>query len=161
MILVETSVCCYPEAMINTIIFDWGRTLYNNETGDLFPETIEVLGYCTDKYELGMVSLVSDGKIKARMEKVNSFNLNKYFSFSLFDTENKDKLFQEALIKLNLKPEEIMVVDDRIKRMSWPIQNGLKTCWLKRGKFANEVPDIETGEPTFIITNLKEVLNHI
>ena len=146
---------------IKAIIFDWGRTLYNRETGEPFPEAYEVLEYCSKNYRLAIVSLGLLGDMEERIEKINKFKFDKYFEFISFTTTNKDTAFRDSTTKFNLEPKEILIVDDRIFRLIWPMANGFKTCWLKQGKFAGELPTLETGNPTFTILNLKELHNII
>ena len=139
---------------IKAIIFDWGRTLYNRETGEPFPEAYEVLEYCSKNYRLAIVSLGLLGDMEERIEKINKFKFDKAYNVSR-------TAFRDSTTKFNLEPKEILIVDDRIFRLIWPMANGFKTCWLKQGKFAGELPTLETGNPTFTILNLKELHNII
>ncbi len=144
--------------MIKAIIFDWGRTIYDKENEKLFSETKEVLKYCSKKYILAIVSLAIDGDIEGRFKKMDEYDIRQYFKFALFHISDKDSLFRNAVGNLNFPPSEILVVDDRMKRIGWPIKNGCKTIWIKKGKFENELPDEITGKPTFVVKSLVEIL---
>lgn len=146
--------------MIKGIIFDWGRTLYDNEREELFPETEEVLKNLSKIYQLAIVSLAKDGNFEKRWKIIKGKDLGKYFKSTLFTQDDKDKLYVDTLEKMKLKPNEVVVIDDRIIRgVAWGNKHGAKTVWIKKGKFSNELPDEVTGAPTFIINNLKEVLD--
>ena len=145
--------------MIKAIIFDWGRTIYDKENRKLFPETQSVLEYCFKKYNLSIVSLATDNDIEGRFELINRFGIGKYFKLILFHLADKESLLRNAIGNLNLKPEDIIVIDDRIKRLSFPIKIGCKTIWIKKGKFSDEEPDSESGKPDYIVESLEEVLN--
>jgi FMN phosphatase YigB (HAD superfamily) len=125
---------------IEAIIFDWGRTIYDKDNEQLFSETEAVLEYCSRKYTLCIVSLAIDGDIELRFQRIDDFKIRKYFKFALFNISDKDSLFRIAIGNLGIKADKILVVDDRIKRLTWPIQNGCRTCWIQKGKFANELP---------------------
>ncbi len=144
--------------MKKLIIFDWGRTLYNPETKDIFGETIPTLDYLKPKYRLAIVSLVVNGDIESRREILNKNKLEKYFELISFTTEDKDALYKETLRKLGVDAKEAIIVDDRVIRgIKWGNQNATTTIWLQKGKFENELPDAETGTPTFTIKNLREI----
>ncbi|MDE1827720.1 MAG: HAD family hydrolase [Candidatus Micrarchaeota archaeon] len=140
------------------IIFDWGRTLYDKENEKLFPETVEVLDFCSKKYDLAIVSLATDNQIEGRFAKLDRFDLRKYFKLALFHASDKDSLFRNAVGNLNLPPEQVLVVDDRARRLGWAIKSGCRTIWIRRGKFSSETPDAETGTPNFTVDSLKEIL---
>ncbi len=146
---------------IKAIIFDWGRTIYDKDNEVLFPETREVLEYCSKKYKLVIISLAVDGDIEGRFAIMDKFDIRKYFEFALFHVSDKESLGRNALGNINLPPEQILAVDDRMKRMSWAISRGLKTVWIQKGKFADELPDEDTGQPTHTIYSLKELINLI
>ncbi|MDE1846626.1 MAG: HAD family hydrolase [Candidatus Micrarchaeota archaeon] len=139
------------------IIFDWGRTLYDKENGRLFPETKEVVESCAKKYELAIVSLSVDGDIEDRFEKLKNYDLRKSFRFALFHPSDKDTLFRNAIGNLDLEAREVMIVDDRIKRLRWGIENGCQTIWIRKGKYAGELPNGE-GNPTYTVDSLREIL---
>ncbi len=144
--------------MIKAIIFDWGRTLYDKENERLFPETNKVLTYCGKRYKLAIVSLAVDGDIEGRFRLIDEYTIREHFQFMLFHEKDKDSLFRNALGNFGLAPKQVLVVDDRMKRLQWAIQQGCKTVWIKKGKFSKEEPDAITGFPTHTITSLQELL---
>ena len=142
------------------ILFDFGRTLFDTENNLLFPQTIDVLKYCERRYRLGLVSIARNG-ICERANQIAHLGLRKHFFVIRLGVENKDALYEGAVLAVGLPPEEITVVDDRIKRLGWPIKNKCRVIWLKKGKFADELPNEQTGFPSHIIENIAEVLKFV
>ena len=147
--------------MIKAIIFDWGRTIYDKENEELFLETKKVLQHCFEKYDLALVSLAIDDDIEGRFNKIDEYDIRKYFKFMLFHVSDKNSLFRNAIGNLKLKPQEILVVDDMMRRLAFPISLGCQTIWVRKGKFAIEDPNDKTGNPNHIVSCLAEILNII
>lgn len=144
---------------IKAIIFDWGRTIYDTENHHLFPAVKSILEYLHTKYKLALVSLVKTGTIDERWQIIETNDLKKYLASILFTETDKDTLYHETLKTLNLRGSEVCVVDDRtIRGVAWGNKHGAMTIWLKKGKFANELANAETGAPTYIIHELNELL---
>lgn len=144
--------------MMKAIIFDWGRTLYENENQQVFPEAAEVLEHLSKKYILALVSLIPEGTVEVRKEVINRSGLAKHFASIALTLDNKDAMYEMTLKRLALKPEEVVIVDDRVIRgIKWGNRNGAKTVWLKKGKFSAELPNSDTGEPTHTIENLSQL----
>ncbi len=142
------------------IIFDWGRTLYDNDNDCLFPGVPELLEYLSNRYRLAVVSLTSQGEaaIQKRWQIIRENGLEKHFSSILFTSEDKDKLYEETLRGLGVSPEEVVIVDDRtVRGIKFGNSRGAKTIWLKKGKFRDELPNKETGEPDYIISDIVEI----
>lgn len=143
------------------IIFDLGRTLYDVDNKRLFTDTIKTLEYLYKKYDLVIVALATAGqsKIIERLEIIKENNLEKYFKEILFSIDNKDALYAKVLNKSNLKPEEILIVDDRVVRgIKFGNNVGTKTCWVQNGKFSLELPTKGTKYPDFTIKSIGELL---
>ncbi len=144
--------------MIKGVIFDWGRTIWDTDHKRPFPETKAVLEYCVKKYTLAIVSIAGDGNIEQRYAWLDQYDLRKYFQFALFHPTDKDVLYRIAFGNLQIPPNDITVVDDRVQRMTIPIRAGCTTLWLHKGKFAHELPDPLIGYPTHEITALSDVI---
>ena len=143
--------------IVRSIMFDWGRTLYDSENQVPFSETEKVLQFLSKLYLLVIVSLVSDGNIEKRMQVLQACGIERYFSAVYFAQKDKDSLYATALANLGLLAREVAIVDDRVVRgIRWGNSCGATTIWLRRGKFRDEEPNEETGEPTYVISNLEE-----
>ncbi len=148
--------------MDKAIIFDWGRTLYNSETKKEFPEAEKVLRYCKERgYRLAVVSLVNaqaNATLKERTDSVENSPLRKYFEIALITDKNKDDILDAVVKHLGLPRESVYIVDDRVIRgIRYGNAHGHPTIWFQNGKFANELPDEATGQPTHIIHSLHEL----
>ena len=146
--------------MKKLVIFDWGRTLFNPETSKLFPDTVEVLECLSQKYTLAIVALATAGeeKIQERLQFIKENDLERYFASILFDVSDKDSLYVKTLKDLNITSEETVIIDDRVLRgVDWGNKNGATTVWFQNGKFANELPNNNTGEPDYIVHSLLEI----
>lgn len=154
---------------IRGVIFDWGRTLFDNKSGGFFPETPHVVDFLRKTYPLAIVSVLGDTKegekglssVQGRLDALEKSGLRDRFDRVLFTEDKKGK--PELICKVVMdswrrKPEEILIVDDRMLQLAWPIRLGFQTAWLMRGKFAEEFPDDETGNPGLVITSLTDLL---
>lgn len=150
---------------IKAIIFDWGRTLFDPDTRLVLSDSEEVLSYCKQKgYIICVVSLVRPPTtISEREEQIGALSLGKFITyFEVTDAREKDEVLDELIKKLSLPKEEILMVDDRVvKSIKYGNKNGHPTVWLQKGTFANELPNEETGTPTFTINSLSELKNII
>lgn len=149
---------------IRAIIFDWGRTLYESETKKEFPEADNVLAQCAKRsYRLALVSLVSvhaNATLEERKKQIEHSPLRNYFEMVVVTDTDKDKSFDEVVRALNLPPEEVLIVDDRtVRGIKYGNLRGHPTVWLRKGKFADELPNEETKQPTFTIHSLEELLD--
>lgn len=140
--------------MQKAIIFDYNRTLFNPESGVLFFGVKEILEhYQEKKYTL---FLVAKGD-KERKEQIKSLGLNAYFKKIIVNPEKTKSDFEECM-KACEEEVEFYVVGDRIKReILFGNQCGMKTIWLKRGKFKNETPEKIEEEAHYIISSIQEI----
>ncbi len=146
------------------IIFDWGRTLYDSDHAALFPEAVRVVERLSARYALAIVALITRGDFETAEEErraiLRASGLEQHFSSPLFAPADKDSLYPLALRRLCLSPREVAIVDDRVIRgVRWGNRAGATTIWLRRGQFAQELPDEETGAPTHTIANLVQLLD--
>ena len=150
---------------IKAIIFDWARTLYDVENNKEFEEAKDILEYCKKKnYRLALVSLVENGEsvvgtsLQTRNRQIDNSPLKIYFEKILTTEGDKNLLLEEMVNYFKLPNEEVLIVDDRVVRgIKYGNKNNHPTVWLQRGRFSNELPNSETGHPTFIIKSLSEL----
>jgi FMN phosphatase YigB (HAD superfamily) len=147
--------------MIRAIIFDWGRTLYDSEGEALFPGVPEMLANLSHRYMLAIVSLVSgdyDVRVAQRGAVLRDADLERYFAAIRFVPSDKDRAYEEAMAAPGVRPDELAIVDDRALRgIAWGNRHGATTIWLRRGRFAAELPDATTGAPTHTIGDVTKV----
>ena len=152
---------------IKAIIFDWGRTLFDIDTKKEISDSEDVLLYCKQKgYKICVASLarpLTSENTEERKKQIETSSLYKYLDMlEATEAKEKDELLDKLVEKLNISREEILIVDDRIvKSIKYGNKNGHPTVWLQAGKFSNELPNDETGIPTFTIKTLSELKNII
>lgn len=155
--------------MIKAIIFDWSRTLYDSEGNKEFPEAMDILEYCKEKkYRLTLVSLVSSDEsipgttLESRNQQIYGSPLKTYFEKISITDSDKDLAFGETAKYLGFPNEEVLIVDDRtIRGVRYGNKNGHQTVWIQKGRFSDELPNAETGVPTYTIKSLTELKNII
>ncbi len=141
--------------MIKAIIFDWNGTLYNRDV--IFPFTKEILDYLSSKYKLILISKAKPN-VEERKNLIKSLDLEEYFENIIVKPDKFAEDYADCIKSLNLKPEEVAIVDDRTV-MGIKIGNrlGCRTIWITEGKFSNELANEETGQPDDKIRSIKEL----
>jgi FMN phosphatase YigB (HAD superfamily) len=148
---------------IKAIIFDWGRTLFDVDIKKEISDSEDVLSYCKQKgYKICVASLarpLTGDNVEERIKQIKDSSLYKYIDMlEVTDVKEKDEMLDILVKKLNIPKEEILFVDDRVvKSIKYGNKNSHPTVWLKSGPFTNELPNLETGTPTFIIETLSEL----
>ena len=151
---------------IKAIIWDWGRTLQDENERPL-PGAEDILTYCASKgYEQVVVSLVSPesyAKTVAERElEIESSPLRHFFKFAYVTDQDKEPLFREAVEFFSVPPDQILFIGDRMKKeIKFAHANGHPSIWVRRGKFAGELPDESTGNPTYTVDSLDDIKNFI
>ncbi len=147
--------------MLKAIIFDWGRTLYDSEQGALFPAVPTLLAELSRRYTLAIVSLVSGDyahRVAARRATIAAANIERFFAAIAFVPDDKEGAYRNVLARLALPATDVAIVDDRVRRgIAWGNAQGATTIWLRRGRFAAELPDAATGLPTYTIGAVEEI----
>ncbi len=149
--------------MAKAIIFDWRRTLFDDDSGYEFPEAEGILQSCKSKgLRLATVSLVSKENEEKRRKEIENSKLRKYFDMALVTSVDKAPLFEEVRKTFSFSKNEICIIGDRIKdEIQIGIKNGYFTIWLRKGKFANDAPTKKTENPNHIILKLNELLEFL
>lgn len=142
--------------MINCIIFDWKRTLYDPDKKELVDGSKGLLEFIKSKN----IPMVLIGKGGDDMhEEVKRLDAGKYFREMVFAEGEKDpKVFSIHISKDN--PKSTFVIGDRV-RSELEVGNklGATTIWVKQGKFAYEEPENTLQNPTYKVSSLEECLS--
>ena len=145
--------------MIRAVIFDWGRTLWDKENAQLFSETKEMLVYLKEKgYRLGVLTVNDNTNEKEKIQIMKEVGIYEFFD-KVVGTKRKDKkTIEEVASTWDFPYEEIMIIGDRVHSdVRAANEAGAHSIWIRRGKFANELPNTETGEPCHTISTLQEI----
>lgn len=104
-----------------------------------YPSVPRILLYLRDKYKL---YIASDGNSVKQWDKLIRLGIALYFE-DIFISEDikvrkSTKFFEKLLLKLKAKPQECLMVGDRIDSdVLYPKKLGIKTIRLKSGKQAS------------------------
>ena len=90
--------------MAKMIIFDYGRTLYDRETDDFFPDAIPVVKTLAEKYRLSIVSVSPADEEEARIEALREQGILDHFEEIVFTASGdaKGKEYEALLRKVDL-----------------------------------------------------------
>ncbi len=141
--------------MIRGFIFDFSGTVYDKRSGDFVEGAKEALEYLFRRYPLALISK-SGGRKKRTL--ISSLGLDRYFMSVLVVDEKRSADFLKCASVMGVLPENIAVVGDKVTS-EIRIGNllGMKTIWLKRGKYAGLFPSSKDEEPDVIITDLLQL----
>lgn len=130
MIRIESLVII--SSMIEAVIFDFGRTLYDPVTLDLFPGSVQVLTDLRKRgIRLSLVTIAQDENV--RLEELIRFGVDGFFSPIKVLGLRQAKDFSSIARELGTKPLNIGVVGDNLKR-EIPEGNriGAYTWWTRQ-----------------------------
>jgi len=128
-----------------------------------FPDTIPTLLRLRDlDYKLG---IITDGISVKQWEKLIRLGLQHFFHSVIISSDVRrekpdPELFKIAVKNLGCKPEETLVVGDRLdKDISGANKAGMVTVQIIKGKYRERKPRDEFEEPDYIISNLANILD--
>src|SRR3989338_3446953 len=148
--------------MIEAVIFDWIGTLHERGIGPYkdAQKTLEALR--RGGIKMSLISIAKDEEKEARDLEIELSGLSDYLDHIIID---KIKSPMQYLACINMMGADIGttgVADDRTKRgITIGNELGCPTFWIKRGEYAHQLPDEETGQPTYIISTVSEMLPYI
>jgi FMN phosphatase YigB (HAD superfamily) len=144
--------------MIKAVIFDYGYTLYDRDEVSLYSEVNQVINDLFEQgYKLALVSRAED--VDLRREEIREHGLDDFFEIIDIVPKESEKEFNWIFDELEVKPEEVMVVGDRVKsEISVGNSLGCMTVWVPRGPFVLETPKTKEQKPDFTIKDLTGVL---
>lgn len=127
---------------------------------DLLPGAQENLEKLKNRYKL---FVVTSGAIPTQKEKARRANIEHFLSGSYyldsFKKERKKLAFEDILQRLQIKPEELLVIGNRL---SQEIRDGkivgAFTCYFKYGEHVGEVAQDEYENPDVTILEHKEFI---
>ena len=149
--------------MIRGVFFDLGDTLVSEENFEALPYAHEVLRSLKGCYKLAVICDTEDSgdAVREIMEKAK---ILEYFDLVVVSSEvgvikPNEKIFRVALDKLNLQPNEVVVVGNRISRdILGGNQLGMRTILVKWNDRYREEITSELEKPHFTIGTLKELI---
>lgn len=123
----------------------------------LFPHTIEILNYLTEKkYSL---HLITNGFEKTQWSKLKNSGLDSYFTHMITSEASnslkpKKEIFEYALNKAGASLQDSIMLGDNLDAdIGGAINAGMDTVFINHINASTEL------QPTYIITHLKELEN--
>ncbi len=137
--------------MNKLIIFDFNRTLYNPQTGALFPEVLSCLNSLNQMATLGIITTTSPGRDRNLFRRLG---ILPYFRFIKIIKQKNISNFRFICSEFNSSPENSYIVGDRLdEEIAFGNQLGFKTIWLCHSK--NQLTDKYC--PRYTIRSLSEL----
>lgn len=130
-----------------------------SELERLYPNVPNVLEALSEKYKLGIIA----NQVAGTKERIDNWGIGKYFDVVVASHEagcaKPDlKIFNMALKEADCKPDEAVMIGDRIDNDILPAKKlGMKTVWVRQG-FAKyqDVKNINE-KPDYVINNISEI----
>ena len=135
------------------------KVSWNSEDEIKYPEAENVLRELSKRYKIGIIANQELGS-EQRLDKLG---LLKYIDIVIASAEEGItkpdlRIFQIALDRANCKPEEVVMVGDRIDNDIIPANKiGMKTVWLKQGFGSYAEPKTVEEQPDYIVNSLAEI----
>ena len=132
---------------------------WNSDDEFVYPETENCLGELSKHYRIGIIANQNLGS-EERLEKLG---LLKHIDLVIASAEEGVakpdlRIFQIALARADCKPEEAIMVGDRIDNDIIPANKiGMTTVWIKQGFGSYAEPKTVEEQPDYIVNNLVEI----
>ena len=134
---------------------------WNSDDEIVYPEAENCLSKLGKYYKIGIIANQSLGS----EERLENLGLLNYIDLVIASAEEGVakpdlQIFQIALDRANCKPEEAVMVGDRIDNDIIPANRiGMTTVWIKQGFAGLSKPKKAIEHPDYTVNNLKELLN--
>ena len=125
----------------------------------LYPDTKELLQRLSQKYKIGIIANQDFGT----EQRLTDFNVHQYINLVIASAEEGVakpdlRIFQIALARADCKPEEAVMVGDRIDNDIIPANKiGMTTMWIKQGFGSYAEPKTVEEQSDYIVNSLAEI----
>ena len=125
----------------------------------LYPDTKEVLQRLSQKYKIGIIANQDFGT----EQRLTDFNVHQHIDLVIASAEEGVakpdlRIFQIALARADCKPEEAVMVGDRIDNDIIPANKiGMTTMWIKQGFGSYAEPKTVEEQSDYIVNSLAEI----
>ena len=140
-------------------VYGLNKAPWNSDDEIVYPEAEECLRELSKRYKIGIIANQNPGS-RERLEKMG---LLKYIDIVVASAEEGVakpdlRIFRIALERAACKPEEAVMVGDRIDNDIIPAKKiGMKTVWIKQGFGKYYKPNSAEDKPDWTINTLNEV----
>lgn len=147
----------------DSVLEEYGlkKAPWNSDDEFVYPEAEVCLQELSKRYHIGIIANQNLGS-EERLEKLG---LLKYIDLVIASAEEGVakpdlQIFQIALGRANCKPEEAVMVGDRLDNDIIPANKiGMTTVWIKQGFSSYTEPKEIKKHSDYTINNLNELLN--
>lgn len=140
--------------MIDCVIFDWKRTLYDPDKKTLIDEALRLLEFI-NSCKIRMILIGKGGN--DMLKEVKRLNVKKFFQDIVFAKGEKDPQVFAKYVS-----GKTWVIGDRVRsEIEMGNRLGLTTIWIKQGKFASEQPENKFQQPIYTVSSLLNCLRLI
>ena len=152
----------YDQNAYNRAVETFGlkKAPWNSDDEYAYPEAENILKELSERYKIGIIANQNPGS-KERLKKLG---LLKYIDLVIASAEEGVekpdlRIFQLALERANCKPEEAVMVGDRIDNDIIPAKKiGMKTVWIKQGFGGLSEQMTEAQQSDYSVDSLNELL---
>ena len=101
--------------------------------------------------------------MEGTQERIDSWGIGKYFDVVMASAEagcaKPDlKIFSMALDKAGCRPEDAIMIGDRLDNDIIPAKKmGMKTVWVRQGYAVYQCIDDESKRPDYIVDSIEEL----
>lgn len=133
---------------------------WDNSLEKLYPETAKVAVELSKKYHLGVIANQSLGTA----HRLDNWGIGKYFDVIVASAEEGYvkpdlKIFELALKRADCKPEEAVMIGDRLDNDIVPAKKiGMKTIWVKQGLAKYQSINKKTEQPDYTINTISQLI---
>ena len=132
---------------------------WNSDDEFVYPETENCLSELSKYYRIGIIANQNLGS-EERLEKLGLLkHIDLVIASAEEDVAKPDlRIFQIALARADCKPEEAIMVGDRIDNDIIPANKiGMTTVWIKQGFGSYAEPKTVEEQPDYIVNSLAEI----
>ena len=125
----------------------------------LYPDTVDILESLSKKYKIGVIANQDYGT----EDRLRAFDILKYIDLVVASAEEgvakpDRRIFDIALERAGIKPEDAFMIGDRIDNDIVPAKKlGMKTMWIRQGFGGQWKIQSDDELPTFIADSLPEL----
>lgn len=142
--------------MQKIIIFDFNRTLYDPERRVLVDDALVVLQTLCQR---GFFLYLLSHAVPWRVRLLDESGLRQYFAkIAMGEHKTLDQVL-EIIREAEADLAQSFMIGDRVKKeVVLGRAAGLKTIWVRQGKFSEECPSGQEEEPDFTVESLGEII---
>ncbi len=142
-------------AFLRSIIFDWNRTLFDPDTSALDPAAAPVTRMLAQR---GFRLVLFTRREQGREAMIDSTEIRGAFDDVIVVNRKSVEALRAYLAGRGIAAPSCVMVGDRV-REEIAIGNtlGMRTVWVKKGKFSVELPRERAEVPTITVPDLSTV----